>query len=74
MKPIAQHLRETERDYLVVLLAQCKGHVSNAAKMAGIHRSTLYDLMNKHGLTRETAMPVQLARRSWRRRFVDLHS
>jgi len=74
VKTLPEHLRDTERDYLIVLLAQCKGNVTKASEVAGIHRSTLYDLLGKHDLTRENMPPVHTVRRSWRRRFVDLHS
>jgi DNA-binding NtrC family response regulator len=40
-----------ERDFLTSLLEQHEGHVSNAAKAAGLARSAFYRLLDKHGLT-----------------------
>lgn len=42
-----------ERDYLVRLVARAGGNMSKAARQASIDRTTLYRLMEKHGLQRE---------------------
>ena len=42
-----------ERDYLTRLLARASGNMSKAARQAHIDRTTLYRLMDKHGLQRE---------------------
>jgi DNA-binding NtrC family response regulator len=44
-----------EREYLVRLTARTGGNMSKAARLAGIDRTTLYRLMEKHGLRREDA-------------------
>ena len=44
-----------ERDYLTRLLARAGGNMSKAARQAHIDRTTLYRLMDKHGLQREDA-------------------
>jgi transcriptional regulator with PAS, ATPase and Fis domain len=45
-----------EREYLARLVTRASGNMSKAARLAGIDRTTLYRLMDKHGLTKaETA-------------------
>jgi transcriptional regulator with PAS, ATPase and Fis domain len=44
-----------ERDYLTRLLARAGGNMSKAARQAHIDRTTLYRLMDKHGLQRDDA-------------------
>lgn len=44
---------EFEQEYLTRLLARAAGNMSKAARQAGIDRTTLYRLMEKHGLQRE---------------------
>lgn len=44
---------EFERDYLTRLVTRAGGNMSKAARQAGIDRTTLYRLMEKHGLQRE---------------------
>jgi len=44
---------EFESDYLTRLLARAAGNMSKAARQAGIDRTTLYRLMEKHGLQRD---------------------
>lgn len=41
-----------ERDYLTQLLTRAGGNMSKAARQAHIDRTTLYRLMEKHGLNR----------------------
>jgi DNA-binding NtrC family response regulator len=43
-------VREFERDYLVRLLAEANGNVSQAARTAKMDRSHLIDLLHRHGL------------------------
>jgi two-component system response regulator GlrR len=40
-----------EKDYLVLLLRRHRGNATSAAKEAGKHRSELYALLKKHGIT-----------------------
>ena len=47
-------LAEFERRYLVWLVDRAGANMSRAAKMAGVDRTTLYRLMEKHGLQRDT--------------------
>ena len=44
-----------ERDYLTRLVARAGGNMSKAARQANIDRTTLYRLMEKHGLQRDEA-------------------
>jgi transcriptional regulator of acetoin/glycerol metabolism len=42
-----------EREYLTHLVARTGGNMSESARQAGIDRTTLYRLMDKHKLARE---------------------
>ena len=46
-------IAQFERDYLTRLVARAAGNMSKAARQANIDRTTLYRLMEKHGLQRE---------------------
>ena len=48
-----------ERRYLTALVKRAGGNMSKAARLAGVDRTTLYRLMERHGLQREmvTVMP-----------------
>jgi len=41
-----------EREYLSRLVTRASGNMSKAARLAGIDRTTLYRLMDKHGLSK----------------------
>lgn len=43
--------RESERVYLLKLLERAEGSVSEAARLAGVHRTHVYNLMKKHDLS-----------------------
>jgi DNA-binding NtrC family response regulator len=43
-----------ERRYLTWLVNRAAGNMSKAARLAGVDRTTLYRLMERHGLQRET--------------------
>jgi DNA-binding NtrC family response regulator len=45
-----------EREYLVRLVTRAGGNMSKAARLAGIDRTTLYRLMDKHGLSKAETM------------------
>jgi transcriptional regulator with PAS, ATPase and Fis domain len=47
-----------EREYLMRLASRAGGNMSKAARLAGIDRTTLYRLMEKHSLRREDASPT----------------
>ncbi|HEX6750664.1 MAG TPA: sigma-54 dependent transcriptional regulator [Longimicrobium sp.] len=49
-------LAEFERMYLMSLVERAGANMSRAAKIAGVDRTTLYRLMEKHGLHRDTAI------------------
>ncbi len=51
-----QVIAEFERRYLTALVNRSAGNMSKAARVAGVDRTTLYRLMEKHGLQRETIM------------------
>jgi transcriptional regulator of acetoin/glycerol metabolism len=42
-----------EREYLTRLTSRAGGNMSKAARLAGIDRTTLYRLMEKHGFKRD---------------------
>ncbi len=42
-----------ERDYLTRLIARAGGNMSKAARLAGVDRTTLYRLMDKHGMQKD---------------------
>ncbi len=43
-------LREFERQYLIRLLAQTQGNVSEAARIAALRRTSIYKMLRRHGL------------------------
>ncbi|HET9134063.1 MAG TPA: sigma-54 dependent transcriptional regulator [Gemmatimonadales bacterium] len=47
-----QVVAEFERDYLTRLIGRTGGNMSKAARQAGVDRTTLYRLIEKHGLQR----------------------
>lgn len=51
-----QVLADFERSYLEHVVSQSNGNISDAARMAGVDRTTLYRLMEKHGTNRDTLL------------------
>jgi DNA-binding NtrC family response regulator len=49
-------IAEFELRYLTQLVQRAGGNMSRAARLAGVDRTTLYRIMEKHGLQRETIM------------------
>ena len=47
-------IAEFERRYLTALIKRASGNMSKAARLAAVDRTTLYRLMERHGLQRET--------------------
>jgi transcriptional regulator of acetoin/glycerol metabolism len=47
-----------EKEYLARLTARSAGNMSKAARLAGIDRTTLYRLMEKHGFRRDVLSGV----------------
>ncbi len=47
-------LRRFEREYVTAVLEEERGHVTNAAKRAGLDRKNLWQLMKRHNLRAET--------------------
>lgn len=52
----ARLIANFERRYLAWLVKRAGGNMSRAARLAGVDRTTLYRLMQKHGLQREAIM------------------
>jgi DNA-binding NtrC family response regulator len=50
-------ITQFERRYLVDLVRAADGNMSKAARLAGVDRTTLYRLMDRHGLQREAVNP-----------------
>ncbi len=48
--PLEEKLRETEREHILRILAECEGNKTQAAEMLGITRKTLYNKMKNLGL------------------------
>jgi DNA-binding NtrC family response regulator len=53
-----QLLVQFELQYLSNLVQRAGANMSRAAKLAGVDRTTLYRLMEKHGLQRDTVIKV----------------
>ena len=51
-----QYIEQFERQYLASLVARTAGNMSEAARRAQVDRTTLYRLMDKHGLSRRALM------------------
>jgi DNA-binding NtrC family response regulator len=49
-------LAHFERTYLTQLVERTRGNMSRAARLAGVDRTTLYRLMDKHNLQRDTVI------------------
>ena len=47
-------LADFEFRYLNSLIRRAAGNISKASRLAGVDRATLYRLMEKHGLQRDT--------------------
>jgi DNA-binding NtrC family response regulator len=52
-------LTEFELGYLTWLVERAQGNMSKAARIAGVDRTTLYRLMEKHGLHRDTIITTR---------------
>lgn len=46
-------LAQFEKDYLEHIVRKAKGNISDAARMAGVDRTTLYRMMERHGTSRD---------------------
>jgi DNA-binding NtrC family response regulator len=49
-------LSEFEKGYIVWLVNRAGGNMSKAARIAGVDRTTLYRLIEKHGMERESIL------------------
>ena len=49
-------LAEFEKSYITALVARAGGNMSEAARIAGVDRTTLYRLIEKHDLERDTIL------------------
>ncbi len=50
-------ISQFERRYLTELVRAAEGNMSKAARLAGVDRTTLYRLMERHGLQRDAVNP-----------------
>ena len=57
-RTLAEARAAFETRYLAATLAGAGGRVSEAARRAGVNTRTLYDLMRRHGLTKEMFKPA----------------
>jgi DNA-binding NtrC family response regulator len=55
-------LMDFERGYIHWLVGRAGGNMSKAARIAGVDRTTLYRLMEKHGLQRDTIITASAGR------------
>lgn len=46
-------LARFEKDYLEHIVRESRGNISDAARMAGVDRTTLYRMMDRHGTSRD---------------------
>ena len=46
-------LAQFEKDYLEHIVREARGNISDAARIAGVDRTTLYRMMERHGTTRD---------------------
>jgi len=46
-------LAQFEKDYLEHVVREARGNISDAARMAGVDRTTLYRMMERHGTSRD---------------------
>jgi DNA-binding NtrC family response regulator len=46
-------LAQFEKDYLEHIVRVAKGNISDAARLAGVDRTTLYRMMERHGTSRD---------------------
>jgi DNA-binding NtrC family response regulator len=46
-------LAQFEKDYLDHIVRRANGNISDAARMAGVDRTTLYRMMERHGTSRD---------------------
>ncbi len=51
-----QVLAQFEMDYLTNVVRSSGGNISDAARLAGVDRTTLYRLMEKHGMERDSLL------------------
>jgi DNA-binding NtrC family response regulator len=49
-------IAQFERRYIEELVSAADGNMSKAARIAGVDRTTLYRLMERHGLQREAVV------------------
>jgi transcriptional regulator of acetoin/glycerol metabolism len=49
-------IAQFERRYIDELVSAAEGNMSKAARIAGVDRTTLYRLMERHGLQREAVV------------------
>ena len=52
-------LARFQKQYLAALLDQTEGNMSRAAEIAGVERSTLYRMLEKHGMQRSIDLPIE---------------
>ncbi len=59
--PLVRDLREIERAVITAVIQQCKGNKAAAARVLGLHRRTLYRILQDEVPAKEHAVRLPLA-------------
>jgi two-component system response regulator AtoC len=65
-RPLAESMKDFERQYLIMALGATQGTKSNAARLLGISRKTLWEKLKAHHITDESLEEEDLEPKSSR--------